>query len=410
MKEPVFLYNNNIINDPTLLRFTVEDINPLGVLDLFGTGYYSTGQTLIKGLFIDTIYYSTEIKWIYEATSKYWKLDLRRLKGIIASSIPPGRAPYSPRYYLLFSGGIDSTYLALQLKKRDCDFIALHIIYKDHYDESSSAAETAEMLDIPFKEIVIDNNVVADNVEQIIKDLGVPYDRGSVIPLWFLMKEVPEGRTIIAGDSGDCVFAPSMKAHIKALTEGLTVHEAMFKLSDADIKRIFSVPNILDYRDHILSYYSFLYSPLKPNSLEAHMLVDIFSEIPYYYRHRYFRFALVNKQRFLLPYQNVNLFCASLAMKDLHYFPTPPPSPSKIYLRLMAAKECKFEKLKALLNPKGTFKVEPETYDFLADKYLDQGLLREMKIFNDIDWWKESARIRYLATLLCIYFNKVLRC
>jgi len=374
---------DGIISKNIPSQIDIKAINIQAIHDLFAYRFYIHGDTPISNVKIFNPYsYEDFLPSFHEHRS----IDLIRIHNLIMNQLKP---LLGQKVDILFSGGIDSTYLALCLLELETDVRAINIKYKG-YDESYQAADAAAKLDIPIKIIELSEHDIINELPNVVRELGVPYDRGSVVPLYFLIKQ--SGENIVAGDSADAVFLPSMKSHFKCIQEG----QSPWTLEkDVDeLNKIFDKPIFRKLQPVPLS-----------STIDEMLYIEIFHEIPYYYRHRYMQFVK-SDQKIFLPFQDADVLKEACRQKGLHVI----TNPAKIYLRILASHISRghLSDLSILMNPKNAFKIEPEFYDIVADKFLDLSIVHELGIFNKtLDPWKLIPWHRWLLTLFSIWLKEM---
>lgn len=199
-RPPGGLTTRNIIAGPMLIH-SYNDIERL--YDSFGT----------KGI---------ENDW-FTAPSHHWYLNQRprpnqidrRIEqpspDLIDDLIKKGvttRLDADVPVGIFLSGGIDSALIAAHSRAHDPGIKAYTVrMPQPEYDESHAAAETARELGIEHSILDCSPNPAQDLIT-LIETTGVPFGDSSLLPTYWLSKEVrKEVRVALSGDGGDELFA-----------------------------------------------------------------------------------------------------------------------------------------------------------------------------------------------------------
>lgn len=110
---------------------------------------------------------------------------------------------------LLFSGGIDSTAIAVALKKLGVNSVtAFTLSFLDEaFDESQYAKHIASKIDLAHKQVSLNYEEVAFMIPRILQFMDIPIFDTSAISLFALSQQVSkEFKVGISGDGGDELF------------------------------------------------------------------------------------------------------------------------------------------------------------------------------------------------------------
>lgn len=131
------------------------------------------------------------------------------------------------------SGGMDSAIIAYVMSKNSKEPIKTYTIGVDGLDnEFEEARQTAEWLGTDHHEIHLTMDEIIDNIDEIITTMGDPSDRGSLIPTYFLAKNVKE-KVILSGEGADEIFG-GYKRYQKALTDEFDVYTECYEVFNHD--------------------------------------------------------------------------------------------------------------------------------------------------------------------------------
>lgn len=351
--------------------------------------YPAFGETFLKFVYMGKPYTHVEWEQFMTACDQETVPQLKFYDERITKILATLRGKHVT---LGLSGGIDSTFLLAKCLQLDIDVEAL-CVYSPHYDETDAAFETAEYLGARYKQYLMTDSDVLSEIVNIVKELGIPHDRGATVPTYFLTKHARE--VLVVGDYADTIFGPSMNSEIKCLTKGTRYIDTIPRIPYYKMKRIFKnpqAPNIKDF-PHWFG---------RAGRVETMMLWDICSTNTFGNRHRYTSFV-GKDQDVVMPYCDVRMLEASLSDKALHIFTG---RPTKKALRRICRNYVPKQYAKKLLNRhKKAFKIDTRHYGFIVEKHLDPDVLHEMEIFKDINFYKLPMNIQYLLSLLCIWWR-----
>lgn len=157
------------------------------------------------------------------------------------------------------SGGIDSSLIALYLKKLDANVQSLSISFDiPNFNETEYAAKVARQLEIPFSDI----RMSANNFSEIIDDISYYYDEPmgdpSAIPTCFINKQAGGAfDQAFGGDGGDEFFLGYRRYRYAQLRHKYPVFFipaalALYKLKLRDYGVRFGQKSDVDYILHLL--------------------------------------------------------------------------------------------------------------------------------------------------------------
>ena len=110
---------------------------------------------------------------------------------------------------LLFSGGIDSSLIALYAKKYlKRDVTAYSLGYENNfYDETKKAEQVTKNLEVDFVKFNFPNEKNEEIIDEVIHKLPEPIADPSIIPSYYLAKKVSKyTKVVITGDGADELF------------------------------------------------------------------------------------------------------------------------------------------------------------------------------------------------------------
>jgi len=288
-----------------------------------------------------------------------------------------------------FSGGVDSTYLLAKCKSLELNVEAVNVSF-EKYDESVGAKLIAEQLDVPFRQVRLSREIILHELPIIIEKLGTPHDRGGTIPTYFLCKNAED--VLVVGDYADTIFGPSMGSELRALKAG---HLYWMTLIKQDLKEMTKL-----FKNLKISVNDFPFWVRTGEPPYNMIFWDIRSINTYGNRHRYCAFHRKD-QEVLLPFADINLLQESIMQLGLHDLSGQNP---KRYLRYLCGE---YAGMHRCLAPK-----KPMCFrdmGFVVDKFLKPSILREMGLFNDVNFFKLSPSIKYLLSLLCLWWEVFLK-
>lgn len=307
---------------------------------------------------------------IKEWTKQYDETNLPLDLGYIEQNLIKTLKKYKNKECtLLFSGGIDSTYLAFLLKDLNIKFNLLHIAY-DKYNEIDNAKYIAkETLNMPIEIIKYTKRDMLNDLPKIVKQLNSPYERGSVLLTYPLLHSKFCKSIVIAGDSADYLFMPSFEKEHSAIKKKTISSTALNQ-------------KILDKVKYNNAEYRYSNEPYKQI-----LLFDALHEIPYYYASKYETLKKKN-QTIVLPYQNKELVLYGLQCKDLHKYN------NKFYLHKL------LEKYMSYPFKKLAFKINRFDIPIKATPKLNNQILKYLDIDLSKLTEKEQIKINFLLYLL----------
>jgi asparagine synthase (glutamine-hydrolysing) len=125
------------------------------------------------------------------------------------------------------SGGIDSAVIAYLMSKHSDRRIKTYTIgFKGLDNEFDEAQEMARFIGSDHYEIEIDPKEIIENLDDILETMEGPIDRGSLIPTYFLAKNVKE-KVILTGEGSDEIFG------------GYKRHQEIFRDRNLDLDQIY---------------------------------------------------------------------------------------------------------------------------------------------------------------------------
>lgn len=185
------------------------------------------------------------------------------------------------------SGGIDSAIVAYCMQKNTDKRIKTYTLgFKGLDNEFDEAKETAAFIGSDHYEIEIDPKYILKDIDDILDTMEEPIDRGSLIPTYFLAKNVKE-KVILVGEGADEIFG-GYKRHQKFMTES---YQGDYEF----LKEYYEVFNQDESReDH---HYRSDFGGLNP------MQFDLKNEIPYFHNARldkcFMRFGIESRVPYL---------------------------------------------------------------------------------------------------------------
>lgn len=122
---------------------------------------------------------------------------------------------------VLFSGGVDSSLVAIQSAKR-CDNTVLFTSSSENAHDESAAAEAAALLDLPLNSLRVNTQVIWDILPEVIYTIETSnqMDIEIAIPFYLASKKAAEEgfTTVISGQGPDELFAGYAK-HVETFVE-----------------------------------------------------------------------------------------------------------------------------------------------------------------------------------------------
>lgn len=174
---------------------------------------YTENATMFKHIYkaIPGIRYEFDLHGNRKSTSLLKKADLpdfprKDLNTVIKRSIEKRMMADVPVSCTL-SGGIDSSIVAMVMANLSETPINTYTIgFKDCENEFDKARKVSEWIGSIHHEIEIPFEKILENIDDIIYTMEEPIDRGSLVPTYFLAKEIKEKVTLI-GEGSDEIFA-----------------------------------------------------------------------------------------------------------------------------------------------------------------------------------------------------------
>ena len=332
------------------------------VKELLTYNFFPTGRGVKKEKIEKQIITEEEAEQCYE--DSWTHINLQYIEDKLRESLQHLK---NKNVTLLYSGGADSTLLALLMQDMNINFKLLNLKFMS-YDESKSAKDTADKVlnMMPVETIEVDDYELAHEMPEIMSKMSSPFERGSVLLTHFLLEH--SSKTVVAGDTGDYLFMPSFEKEHQAIrlnrihSPTLTAHE---------IEKI-------EYTDN------FAYSQ---RPIKQMLFFDVLHEIPFYYRAKYTMLRKKN-QTICLPYQHADLLKYSLRCKTLH------KQPNKYYLNelLQQFTDYKFHKQ--------AFKADRTDMQSIIDKYYTTQTLKDfsipLRIFNE----RSLKKVKLMSSIL----------
>lgn len=355
---------------------TGKRISRHGLHDLLMFHYFPWGRTLVEGIHITYPYDSDSLFEMFNAVSHWDALDLDIIDRILTENLRAIQSDLSEPVYVGMSGGPDSSLLAAKLKALGINIKGFTVVASG-IDEKEDAYRVAEELGIDIDVVTIYNDDILEELPMIVEKLGIPYDRGSLIPSYFIFKNYPR-KTIVLGDGAEPIFEPSYRSRLRV---AMGTEQYSHKLECLTLNDLHDLTG-----EWICIESPFIFQ----NKLTHVALFDMISETPFYYLHKLVQ--LIEEHTVHLPYIDPNLYAISLRMKELHVWY---PYRKHLYTligRYMNSKKVKQSK-KAL-----KIKIIPS----VIQRYLDETILAEIGIdpHQAKDDWT-----RYILSLLSIWLK-----
>ena len=150
-------------------------------------------------------------------TIDYWRLnefvskknfDSKSILRDELSEIILDCAKYDKKVGVFLSGGIDSSYIASDLKKNNVNLSSSTYKFSNsNFDESKDAKFISDFLQINNFQISDNENRNAEDITKIIYHLDEPMSDTSIIPFYQLCKNSKHlSKVFLSGDGGDEVF------------------------------------------------------------------------------------------------------------------------------------------------------------------------------------------------------------
>jgi asparagine synthase (glutamine-hydrolysing) len=181
---------------------------------------------------------------------------------------------------LTLSGGLDSSILCHLMKEHGAKFKAYCLSMEgDENDEVTQAMKVAKHYGIDLVNIHITEEEIFESMDDIIDRIEEPTDKGSLIPTYFLAKNIEEKVTLIGEGADECFggYSRYQKFEKWKKEDQLNVDRIM-----KDFYEIFSV-------DEFVSPFksSGFRHPILPGRDDNYLNeMDLMNEIPYYHTMR----------------------------------------------------------------------------------------------------------------------------
>ena len=224
-EKPLFYYhdNKNLIFSSELksIYFSFKklfSINLSSLENYLSLNYILENNSIIKD--IKKVQPGNYIKFDLTGNFKtidYWRLnefvskknfDTKNILRDELSEIILDCAKYDKKVGVFLSGGIDSSYIASDLKKNNINLSSSTYKFSNsNFDESKDAKFISDFLQINNFQISDNENRNAEDITKIIYHLDEPMSDTSIIPFYQLCKNSKHlSRVFLSGDGGDEVF------------------------------------------------------------------------------------------------------------------------------------------------------------------------------------------------------------
>lgn len=213
----------------------------------------------------------------------------------------------------LLSGGIDSAIVAhIMQKNSDAPIKTYTLAFAGLDNELEDARRTAELLGTDHTEIIINPKEILANIDDIIDTMEGPFDRGSLIPTYFLAKHVKE-KVVLVGEGADEVFG-GYKRHTKEAAETAYIDTYEYY---KEYLEVFSDEELGIGRKENYYYFEHLTSGIKIPTL-----MDLAVEIPYFHCRRLDRCFMRFGKEARVPYLDPEVVkCGVKQIVDFHTVP-----------------------------------------------------------------------------------------
>lgn len=154
------------------------------------------------------------------------------------------------------SGGIDSAIVAYCMQKNSPTRIKTYTVgFKGLDNEFDEARETAKFLGTDHYEIEIDPKEIIENIDDILETMEEPVDRGSLIPTYFLAKNVKE-KVILVGEGADEIFAGYKRHQADEEVSPMLTYSKYYQcFSPDEVKSEYDrSPDDMDEMDNLLTF------------------------------------------------------------------------------------------------------------------------------------------------------------
>lgn len=189
------------------------------------------------------------------------------------------------------SGGIDSSLVAYYMRMFSQTPVKTYTVgFEGCENEFEQARQVSDLFGTDHTEVLITIQDVIDNIDDIVKTMEEPIDRGSLIPTYFLARSIQEKVTLI-GEGADELFA------------GYSRHKWLNEHPHADFEEYFN-QQLKSFKIDHLDYPSYLKSDIEQDKNNA-LVFDLETEIPNYHTSRIdkcmMRFGVEARVPFLDP-------------------------------------------------------------------------------------------------------------
>ena len=214
-----FYFSSEINALKKVLPQSFFEISNYGLVDYFKYGYINGKKTIYKNILklepnsCIEIYNKNirerkfENRPINDEYKFIQKKDLEDLFNQKFSNAVRKRTNSSKKMSLLLSGGIDSTLIALEMKKQELDFSSTHISIEKNEDKiilDNLKTMKKNGMDINF--LNISNKEILQDYDKIIKNFSEPNSDISIIPTYFAYKNSGTSKIVLNGDGADELF------------------------------------------------------------------------------------------------------------------------------------------------------------------------------------------------------------
>lgn len=374
-KEIPMMYTDGKKYTRDIWQFAKEKrISHHAMHDLLMYHYFPWGDTLIEGVSITYPYSADQIMRLFNALIHYDILDIDKIDKIFTKNLE--QIYNDDNLYVGMSGGPDSSLIAAKLVSMGARVKGFTVVIGS-VDESEDAFKVAEDLGIPIEVLAVPERDIVEELPHIIEQLGLPYDRGSMIPSYFIYKKYP-GATLVLGDGAEPVFEPSYRSRLRA---HMGIEDYGQKLECLTLKQF----------HQLVGEWALIDSPFIFRNKMLHVaLFDMISETPFYYVHKLSQF--LDDHKVLLPYLDIELYDTALRMKELHVVYPYRCNLYRLIDRYMNVENVKKVKMALKVNPLPS----------IIEEYLDEDILKllglNVKAVKD-NWTK------YILGLLSIWLK-----
>lgn len=209
---------NSVVTNDFRLLFGLHAFEPdeAGIYSLFEFGTSVPPRTIHRR--VRRISPGTEVTWqkgervitrpfVRPAEAGETKGESADVLATCAAVLPP---PSSTPAHLLFSGGIDSTLLAIALKEAGHSDIHLYnCAIRAEDAEAEHASAVAKSMGLPITRFTFEKDFAADFFGDVAQDYSFPFGDFSCLPTNFLMREACKAMragTLVDGTGADGLF------------------------------------------------------------------------------------------------------------------------------------------------------------------------------------------------------------